>query len=202
MAVKKVLTSGLENRYTSFYHDEYLIDDGEDIAFVPRNCAPGSLAYTVDLSKIYQLSNALEWVEVSSSGGDEDKVTSVNGMTGDVTLTAEDIGATNICIVMYPDPEWEEEEYPDELVCSSNKTISEINSILNESIGNLSNVRIFVCLNLPDVDKYDILPGGKTWGYPEEIRSGYYSFDMKVFGFDFHIETADDGRMIATYSGD
>lgn len=54
---------------TGFVHDrrqEILIDSEADLAnFTEDNAEPGSIAYTADMSKIFQMSPGGEWVEIT-----------------------------------------------------------------------------------------------------------------------------------------
>lgn len=54
---------------TGFVHDrrqEILIDSEADLTnFTEENTEPGSIAYTADMAKIFQMSPGGEWVSIS-----------------------------------------------------------------------------------------------------------------------------------------
>lgn len=46
---------------------EILIDSAADVPNLPEDCAPGSLAYTADMSYVVQRDNHGQWVQVGGA---------------------------------------------------------------------------------------------------------------------------------------
>lgn len=43
----------------------FVIDSTDDVASLPTDVIPGSMAHTADFAHVYSLSNDLNWVEVT-----------------------------------------------------------------------------------------------------------------------------------------
>lgn len=64
MAFKIIKKGYMADGYTKPNVMEVLIDSPGDVASLPKECDPGSCAYTADLSHIFQLSVTGEWIEI------------------------------------------------------------------------------------------------------------------------------------------
>ena len=47
---------------------EILVDSEGDLSSLPSDCAPGSIAYTADLSLVWIRANNKEWTQVQMGG--------------------------------------------------------------------------------------------------------------------------------------
>ena len=47
---------------------EVLVDSSADLAAIPANAAPGSIAYTADFAGMWQKNNSGAWVEIGGGG--------------------------------------------------------------------------------------------------------------------------------------
>lgn len=61
----KVSSSNEYDGRLSPIYKEYILDNAEDITDITDECAPGSLAYTADLSDVWQLSPSGTWVSLT-----------------------------------------------------------------------------------------------------------------------------------------
>ena len=68
MAYKIIKREKVSDGYTEANVMEIMIEGAEDVASLPKECEPGSIAYTADMSYIVQLNLDGEW-EVMSGGG-------------------------------------------------------------------------------------------------------------------------------------
>ena len=106
MGIKRI---GYGDKYKALGYSEYICDTESDLDLLPTNksskvvdgsvlpkCSAGSRAIVVESKKVYVLNTDGVWSEFidhSGAGGGSGAVTSVNGKTGAVTLSASDVHA-------------------------------------------------------------------------------------------------------------
>lgn len=64
MAMNIIKTDKYETGFVHDQREEFLLDNAEDINSVPKDCHPGSIAYTADMSAAWQMSPNGEWVQI------------------------------------------------------------------------------------------------------------------------------------------